>query len=300
MDTLTISRIIFLVFIVILSVYFIYLNKNFAERKEHFTEDDNLNTIKSTYQSEFKRDPTQQEIDFWVAYITEKKPTNEQLVTIIKSSADIISQSYSQSNSQNILLKEAFGTEDDVTEIYNNILNRLPNEQELYNYAKMLKEDKTFTNDKLKQVLYASDEYQRLEQTQSNQVYSNVIGGVTDRQITLIVMTIYKEVVGKETIDADELHFLKKKLVDFNLDEAIFKKFLEYYIKNQPFNQQIAAAEKVKQMEKNKENQVSQEQSEADLAKMKKELYSELMTDLKNQGLLTSNNKQGYTDQSGT
>jgi hypothetical protein len=273
MDTLTISRIIFLVFIVILSVYFIYLNKNFAERKEHFTEDDNLNTIKSTYQSEFKRDPTQQEIDFWVAYITEKKPTNEQLVTIIKSSADIISQSYSQSNSQNILLKEAFGTEDDVTEIYNNILNRLPNEQELYNYAKMLKEDKTFTNDKLKQVLYASDEYQRLEQTQSNQVYSNVIGGVTDRQITLIVMTIYKEVVGKETIDADELHFLKKKLVDFNLDEAIFKKFLEYYIKNQPFNQQIAAAEKVKQMEKNKENQVSQEQSEADLAKMKKELY---------------------------
>jgi hypothetical protein len=313
MDSLTISRVIFLLFIVVLSVYFLFLNKSLSSRSEHFTADATVATSKpateakpttyeivlSTYQSEYKRVPTSQEMDFWTAYTIEKKPTNDELIKTIKSSSEILAQSYTQSANAT---KPAYGTEDEVTDIYNTILNRLPNDLELFQYSKMLKEDKTFTEEKLKQILYASTEYRRLEKTQSNQVYSNTIGGVTDRQLTFIVMTIYKEVVGKDKIDPDELHFLKKKFIDFNLDEAIFKKFLENYIKNQPFNQQLAASQKINDITKQSQEQDKQEQKEktdaAQYDQMKKELYSQLSQDIKNQSLLAE--KQGYSDQQGT
>ena len=130
--------------------------------------------------------------------------------------------------------------------------------------------------------------------------YSNVLGGVTDRQITLIVTTNYKQVVGKETIDSDELHFLKKKLVEFNLDEAVFRKFLEYYIKNQPFNQQMLASEKVKQFEQQKAASVQQEAlQQKQIDQMKKELYTQVMTDIKKQSLLEQKANEGYTTQNG-
>lgn len=322
MESLTISRIVFLLFIVVLSVYFLFLNKSLSSRPEHFTADAtvakttadataakptataastvaNEKIVFSTYQSEYKRTPTPQEMDFWRAYIIEKKPTNDELVKTIKSSSEILAQSYTKPANAT---KPAYGTEDEVTDIYNTILNRLPNDLELFQYSKMLKEDKTFTEEKLKQILYASSEYQHLEKMQSNQVYSNTIGGVTDRQLTFIVMTIYKEVVGKDKIDSDELHFLKKKLVDFNLDEPVFKKFLENYIKNQPFNQQLAAAQKInditKQTQDSKKSEDQQKASDAKYDQMKKELYSQLSQDIKNQSLLA--NKQGYSDQQGT
>lgn len=308
MDSLTISRVVFLLFIVVLSVYFLFLNKSLSSRPEHFTADANVaksttakstdDIVLSTYQSEYKRTPTAQEMDFWRAYSIEKKPNNDELVKTIKSSSEILAQSYTQSANAT---KPAYGTEDEVTDIYNTILNRLPNDLELFQYSKMLKEDKTFTEEKLKQVLYASSEYQHLEKMQSNQVYSNTIGGVTDRQLTFIVMTIYKEVVGKDKIDSDELHFLKKKLVDFNLDEPVFKQFLENYIKNQPFNQQLAAAQKINDITKQTKEQDKQEQKEktdaAQYDQMKKELYSQLSQDIKNQSLLAD--KQGYFDQQG-
>lgn len=318
MDSLTISRVVFLLFIVVLSVYFLFLNKSLSSRPEHFTDATATTAaalkataatasadtkaaediVLSTYQSEYKRVPTSQEMDFWRAYIIEKKPSNDELVKTIKSSADILSKSYTQTNNTT---EKSFGTEDEVTDIFNTILNRLPNDTELYQYSKMLKQDKTFTEEKLKQVLYASSEYQHLEKMQSNQVYSNTIGGITDRQLTLIVMTIYKEVVGKDNIDPDELHFLKKKLVDFNLDEAIFKKFLENYIKNQPFNQQLAAAQKINDITKQtqeQEKQVDKQKTDAaQYEQMKKELYSQLSQDIKKQGLLAD--KQGYSDQQG-
>ena len=74
-----------------------------------------------------------------------------------------------------------------------------------------------------------------MEKTQTNKVYSNLMGGVTDRQLTLIVTTSYKDVTGDELNDADTLKFLKKKLVQFNLDQDEFKRFITSYVKSQPF-----------------------------------------------------------------
>jgi hypothetical protein len=161
----------------------------------------------------------------------------------------------------------------------------------------MLKQDPTFNTDKLKQILYGSEEYNRLEKTQSNQVYSNLIGGVTDRQITLITMTHYKAVTGKEGIDPSELVFLKKKLVDFNLDEVIFRKFLENYMNDIPFNQEMIVAEKIRQYEALQAKTSQESPPKADpkpttFDTIKKELYTQLYNEL-------TGNKQGYTDQKG-
>lgn len=301
MDTLLISRCIFLFFIVVLSAYFVYLNKYFSTRQEHFTEekpkllleDKVVEIVKAAYSMEYKRKPTANELAFFQAYNIEKQPTEVELAKIVKSSGDIISKSFSEQQSP--VFQEALGTEDEVEEIFNNILNRRPTPQELSTFSKMLKNDSKFTLDKMKQVLYGSEEYFRLEKTQTNQVNAELMGGVTDRQITYIVMSAYKTIVGKDTIDPDELHFLKKKFVEFNLDEKIFKLFLTNYFKNQPFNQQVAAAQVVKNFAVQQE-QVQQESSSLD--KMKKELYTELMNDLKKQNLVSDESK-GYTDQKG-
>ena len=300
MDTLTISRAIFLIFIVVLSVYFLFLNKSFST-KEHFANMDSAKVdsiVKDTYIKEFKREPTEKELIFFQAYAIEKDPNDEQLVQAIKSSADIVNKAYSPDSSP--IFQEAYGTEDEVTEIFNSILNRLPDDNELSTFSKLLKEDRDFTLEKLKQLLYGSEEFNRLQKTQSNQVYGNLIGGVTDRQITLIVMTNYKKIVGKDTanIDSDELKFLKKKLVEFNLDEAVFNKFLESYVKNQPFNQQIQASEKVKKLIQQEQMHAQSNDDQAKYDRIKKELYTELVADLAKNSLVQQE-QASFTDPKG-
>ena len=301
---LTISRVIFLLFIVVLSVYFIFLNKNF--NKEHFTDATTAldpkkvdEIVNKAYLQNFKRNPSTQELTFFQAFYIEKKPNETQLEQAVASSGDIVNKMYAEKTSNSIVLQESYGTEDDVTEVFNTILNRLPNEGELETFSKLLKQDSNFTMQKLKEILYGSEEFSRLEKTQSNQVYSNLIGGVTDRQITLIATTNYKQVVGKDTaaMDKDELSFLKKKLVEFNLDEKIFRQFLENYIKNQPFNQQVVASQKAKDFiakEANKDDKERQNAAAIDAAK--KELFAQFQQELKNTNLVTQE-ANSYTDQ---
>lgn len=304
-DTLTISRVVFLLFVVVLSVYFVYLNNSMNSRKEHFTECKTDQAEKLTsekvdkvvidaYKAEFKRDPTAKEIAFFQAYAIEKRPTETQLIAIIKSSGEIISKAYQTESAQSMVLRSAFGTEDEVIEVYNEILGRNPDEEELYNFAKMLKDDKTFNLEKLKQILYGSEEHYRLEKTQTNMAYSSLAGGVTERQIILVVMTHYKQVTGNTTIEPEDLRFLKKKLVEFNMDEVTFRKFLENYFKNIPFNQQLVAAEKVHQMS-NADKKTDANQAAID--EFKKELFQQIKADLAKQSALTP--KEGYTDQKG-
>lgn len=304
-DTLTISRIVFLLFVVVLSVYFVYLN-NSLQNREHFTdakapEGAKLTSaqvdkiVTETYKAEFKREPNAKEITFFQAYVIEKRPTEEQLKATIKSSGEIISKAYQNESAQGMALRSAFGTEDEVIEVYTEILGRNPDQDELYNFAKMLKEDKSFNLEKLKQILYGSEEYYRLEKTQTNMAYSSLAGGVTDRQIILIVMTHYKEVTGKTVIEPDELRFLKKKLVEFNMDEKMFRKFLENYFKNMPFNQQLAASEKVQQMVAG-EKQAGANQAAIDA--FKKELFDQIKADLAKQSAAAP--KESYTDPKGT
>lgn len=187
-----------------------------------------------------------------------------------------------------------FGTEDEVTELYNEILFRNPDEAELYTFAKLLKNDSSFNLEKLKQILYASEEYKRLEKTQSNAVYSNLMEGVTDRQLNLIVSTTYKNVTGKDDLDIDTAKFLKRKLLSFNLDQVQFQKFVESYIKGQPFNQQMSDADKkalqdsIAKAAQNKGSNLTKE----DLEKLKQDILAEVQKNMQN---IPKDNKSGYT-----
>lgn len=305
METLTLSRVIFLIFIVILSVYFVYLNKSFEVREhyENVPSDKVDEIVIDTYKEVFKREPTEQEKAFFQAVNIEKQPSKEELISMIKSSGDMLQQYYERSTSETVfgesaILNKAYGTEDEVSEIFNTILDRLPSEQELIHFARLLKEDSNFNMEKLKQILYGSEEYQRLARTQSNQVYATTMGGVTDRQITLMVTENYKAVTGKDSIDEDEMRLFKKKLVEFNLDESIFRKFLENYFKNIPFNQQLAASVKAKTFTAAPQN-TSTNQDQQVYDKMKKELYTQVMEDIKKQNLAQQQTKS-YTTQSGS
>ena len=93
----------------------------------------------------------------------------------------------------------------------------------------MMKNDKTFTQDKLVQILVSSSEYSRFEKLQTNEANGTVLGGVTDRQISLSVDTIYAQITG-EQIDEDTLKFLKKKFIESELDEDKLKSFIKEFV----------------------------------------------------------------------
>ncbi len=247
-DSQTIARFIFLFFIISMSVYFMFTNKTTLEKFEDNTtqqeakylpkDKEQITTIvKDTYKQLNLGEPTQKAIDFYYDFVSQRNITQNDLKEVIDGSAAALERTLKDSGSTKSIPKAVFGTEDEVTEIYNEILFRNPDDAELYSFSKMLKTDKTFDLEKLKQLLYASEEYKRMEKTQTNQVHANLMGGVSERQLTFAVNTIYKEVAGSDLTDYDTLKFLKKKFLEFNLDQEKFKKFISMYLKGKPFEE---------------------------------------------------------------
>jgi hypothetical protein len=298
----TVSRIVFLLFIIIISVYFMFINQRHDNERftdGEITSDDTttgkiepvlpsdknsitkviIDIYANLYKGDLERSKASQKaIDFYYDYTTKRKVTKSDLQDIIESSALILEKSFNDGSSKIKTTKEVFGTEDDVIELYNEILFRNPDEAELYTFSKMLKQDAAFSIDKLKQLLFSSEEYKRFEKTQVNRVYSNLIGGVTDRQLTLIITTIYADVVGAEAIDSDLLKFLKKKLIELNLNEDMFTEFLKNYVKNKPFDQSKYTTSQESQSSKqsSKQTKNASEVSQEDLQKFKKDILQEV------------------------
>jgi hypothetical protein len=329
----TVARMVFLLFIIIISVYFMFMNQRnnqpLPQVRERFTNEEGVvveGEVSSSvtqeeaqdqllpkdkesitkiiieiygelYKGDLKKSkPSQQAIDFYYDYTTKRSVTRSDLQDVIESSAPALEKTFNDGSAPNYTsATEIFGTEDDVVELFNEILFRNPDDVELYSFAKMLKQDKSFSIDKLKQLLYTSEEYKRLEKTQTNTAYSSLIGGVTDRQLTLIVTTIYGQVVGTQSIDADLLKFLKKKLIQFNLDEAVFTDFLKKYIANQPFVQSESRSSLQNgESKSNQSNAVTQE----DLQNLRNSVLQEVKSSFAN-APKADQNQQGYTDNKG-
>ena len=319
----TAARMVFLLFIIIISVYFMFtnqrINQPLPQVRERFTTQEEAVTVTQEeaqdqllpkdkesitkiiieiygelYKGDLKKSkPSQQAIDFYYDYTTKRSVTRSDLQDIIESSAPALEKSFNDGSAPNYTsATEVFGTEDDVVQLFNEILFRNPDEAELYTFAKLLKQDKSFSIDKLKQLLYSSEEYKRLEKTQTNTAYSSLIGGVTDRQLTLIVTTIYGQVVGTQSIDADLLKFLKKKLIQFNLDEDVFTDFLKKYIANQPFVQ--SESKQNTQNTQSESNAVTQE----DLQNLRESVLQEVKSSFENSPK-ADQNQQGYTGTNG-
>lgn len=317
-DSQTVSRIIFLLFIIIMSVYFMFVNKSFTENfvdaetdtekdveKEELVSKDKdtiIQTIKDIYLDIYQNDvnhniPSQKAIDFYYDYASQRTITISEFKDVIQSSSPVLEKTLNDGEYVKPST-EVFGTEEDVQLLYNEILFRNPDENELYNFAKLLQTDQSFNIEKLKQILFTSDEYKRLEKTQSNAVYSNLIGGVTDRQLSLIITTIYSNLIGNEDIDTDTMKFLKKKLIEFNMNEDIFKQFLTNYIQNIPFNKNQAIIDQnakiisnAQQQQQQQDNSTQQQQqdnsnntgiSKDDMEKFKQDILDEVRNSFKN------------------
>lgn len=287
-DTFTIARTVFLVFIVLVSVYFVIENKRdkgvrHGRVKETFAEPTTTTTaaaapapapkagstefldgknkqaqdpkaplptaspvylpkeeakikeaITNIYKESYQSTPSSEELKFYTEYAMSRNVTKEQLKEVIETSAPTLQKTfYSQKNANTP--DEVFGMENEIIEIYNELLMRNPDRRELYSYAKMMAEDKTFSLDKMRQVLIASEEFKRMEKTQNNKVYVNLQSNITDRQITLQVTRIYIQVTKKEYIDEDTLKFLKRKFVELDLNERALAAFIAAYLSNKPF-----------------------------------------------------------------
>ena len=302
LDSQTVARFIFLLFIVSISVYFMFANhgtaiEKFEEKQTPQSKKDLLpqdkekleTTVKDIFTELNIPPPSQKAVDFYVDFASKRAITRADLKEVIDGSALALEKTLKDSSEGKASTPPTFGTEDEVEEAYNEILFRNPDEAELYNFAKLLKTDKGFSIEKLKQILYASEEYKRMEKTQDNRVYSNLMGGVTDRQVNLIVTTVYKDVTGEELNDTDTLKFLKKKLLQFNLDQDQFKKFVAMYVQGKPFTPDQKTKDEEAQILQNAIKQSAASKaaaagqiSEAEFQKFKTEVLAEIKHSLQN------------------
>lgn len=227
MDKNFVFRVIFIIFIVFLIIYIInnsFIKEKFEEN-DKITDEDIINIFK-----ELKLiTPSDKSISFYLDYIDQNNVSLEELKTIIKNNNSVSSEKTNQpiidSNIMNVNM------------VYNDVLFRNPNNQEVSFYANLLATDKTFNVEKLRTLLIESSEYKRLLLTQDNAVYNDIQGNATDRQIEFKINTIYKEVTNEEVSDKETLNFLKKKYIQFNLDDSKLKQFITMYLQNKPYVQ---------------------------------------------------------------
>lgn len=278
-DSFTISRTIFLIFVICVSVYFIIENKKPQPRRVEkyadapsdikvipsasLSEDisksggvkpaDDPNKpapsppppsilkdqetidreITKIYQELYKNPPSKEELEFYRDYATTRQISSNQLKEVIQTSAPTLQKTFYSTRYADTP-DEIFGSENEIIEIFNELLMRNPDRRELYNFAQMMKTDANFTEDKLRQVLIASEEFKRMERTQNNHVYMNLQSNITDRQLTMQVTKLYADVTGKEYLDEDTLKFLKRKFVEFDLSEQKMLVFIKAYVENKP------------------------------------------------------------------
>lgn len=268
-DCQTVTRIVFLCFVVLASVYFMIANKSSQRKIEHFEEKKtspaagpaptpaavtkgakipakydpdqlieakdtvtNIQLINDLFDANMKRQPSRKETEFYLDYISTRKLVVRELNEIIAGNTSVLQKTFNSTDTRGAQYNAkdpVLGTEDDVILVFNEILSRNPDYGELRYYSQKVKNDKEFSLDKLKQLLIASDEYKRLEKTQTNLAYSDTLGGITDRQLNLVISSIYEE-EAKQPIDDDTLRFLKKRYNEFNLNDETLRKFIRNYL----------------------------------------------------------------------
>lgn len=238
MDCQTVSRFIFLLFIIVASVYFLVVNKREANT-ENFTQgpapnDANIiSRVKQTFKESLNREPTANEMRLYIDMLKKKPETTDvQLMTMVMSNRDAnktVALSASADPLEFDPRSKPYGKEDDVILAFNTILDRNPDITELRYFAKRMKDDTSFTSDKLQKILIASDEYIRLHKTQSNVAGLDMMGNVTDRQLTYVISAIYKQ-EAKHPIDSDTLKFLKKRYAEHQMSESDLRKYIKKHI----------------------------------------------------------------------
>ena len=271
MDGQSISKIVFLVFILAIALYIMFDNK--SPRIEENYENTPValqatvvpqpNDITSTplttpvsgilstsaqqkndnktprqiiidvYKELYGADPNDNEIAFYVKFFEGKEPCHDYIKEIIATSAPTLQKTL-KAGVLPIVPDTPIGNEREVIAIFKDILDRFPDDQELQYYTTFAQQGPANIQ-KMKVMLIESAEYRRLQSMQNNVAYGQLIGGVTDRQLTLMVTNVYNSLTGLgDKIDNDTMQFLKRKYLEFQLNTDIFTKFLKDFVLFKP------------------------------------------------------------------
>jgi len=259
MNSQAISKIVFLVFVIFISGYVMFNNKTvslegFENNKKSDDKKQNAKDSKDKvkekpivpqkpvegeksitqkvneiYKELYGADPKPAETAFYVKFFNNRETTPEYMKEIISTSAPTLQKTL-KAGSLPLIPDTPQGTEDEVIAIFNEILERHPDAEELQYYSTFIKGNPA-NLEKMKVLLLQSNEYKRLQKLQNNTAYGYLLGGITDRQLALMVVSVYNQVAGNASkLDDDTMKFLKKKYLEFQLDEKVFKKFVQDFV----------------------------------------------------------------------
>lgn len=124
------------------------------------------------------------------------------------------------------LTQEDFRLYRKIIDLYKKVLDRLPSSAELNFYFAMMKKNPKFDLDKLEETLIASREHMILEMNQKNTVHGDLDGNVTERQLKVVIYSLYESVYGAEP-DKITFDFLRARFVDMSMNEEKFVQFLK-------------------------------------------------------------------------
>lgn len=231
----TVCRILFLLIITVLAVYFIYTNEKKSVEKFEETGADYEATISKVYNTLIGRDPTQEELDKYQKMMKNPNDTKE-IVSAIAGSVEYRSMMGKGDNKSSTLIlsddkkltidfTERVDSYRKIMQVYEQSLNRLPNKKELDYYTYTLLTDKSFSIEKLKTVLESSQEYGILIKNQTNIVNAQLPGDVTDTQLTFMVRDAYEKVFNDEPSEQIE-EFLKAKMIQYSMNDIKFNNLL--------------------------------------------------------------------------
>lgn len=184
--------------------------------------------IDDLYMETFGTLPTSEEKDFYIKFFKGTESTRQQMKEVIVTSAPSLVKIMKTGVPVNLDKTLTDGTEEQVISIFNQILERNPSEKELQYFSAFIKESPAQI-ERMKIILLQSQEYKRLSNMQTNLANGQLLGGLTEKQITVIVKSIYKE-LNPEPLDDDTLRFLKKKYLEFKLDEPRFRRFIKRFV----------------------------------------------------------------------
>lgn len=185
--------------------------------------------VKDVYKELYGAEPRAEEVNFYVNFFKDRETSNAYMKEIISTSAPTLQKTL-KAGVQQLIPDMPLGTEDEVIAIFNQILDRHPGTEELQYYSNFIKESPANV-EKMKVLLLQSSEYKRLQKLQDNKAHGFLLGGITDRQLTLMVNGVYAQVGGNpDNLDEDTHKFLKKKYLEYQLNEPVFKKFLQDFV----------------------------------------------------------------------
>jgi hypothetical protein len=184
--------------------------------------------IDTLYYELFTSKPSDEEMDFYIKFFKGTQSTRHQIREVIATSAPSLLKIMKVGIPANFEKTASEGTEDEVIAIFNQILDRNPNEKELKYFAAFIKESPT-NIERMKIILLQSDEYKHLSNMQTNMANGQLLGGLSDKQLTIIIKSIYND-MSPTPMDDDTLRFLKKKYLEFKLDEGRLRRFIKRFV----------------------------------------------------------------------